>query len=156
VFLSRKRACSSEEITPAMTRADESEERENRDGSPPIPISAWKCSYSVRQQQGPRDNARRATRAMPPRESWLGERDENSPGRRILRHFAMRRDRWKEGAGRTSGEKGPKTSGRGHKEKRGEEQKPREGERERERERERENGRFERRHARVGWRCVHA
>lgn len=43
-------------------------------------------------QQGPRDNAQRTTRAMPPRESWLGERDENNSGRRILRHFAMRRD----------------------------------------------------------------
>lgn len=47
-------------------------------------------------QQGPRDNAQRTTRAMPPRESWLGERDENNSGRRILRHFAMRRDEWKE------------------------------------------------------------
>lgn len=34
------------------------------------------------QQQGSQDNAQRVvSRAMPPRESWLGERDENNSGR---------------------------------------------------------------------------
>lgn len=32
------------------------------------------------EQEGPLDNAQRTTRAMPPRESWSGERDENNSG----------------------------------------------------------------------------
>ena len=55
-----------------------------------IALLAWKSSYSGRGLA--RDNAQRANRATPPRERWLGERDENNSGRRILRHFAMRRD----------------------------------------------------------------
>lgn len=54
-----------------------------------IALLAWKSSYSGR---GLETMRREQPRAMPPRESWLGERDENNSGRRILRHFAMRRD----------------------------------------------------------------
>jgi len=78
---------------------DGSEKREKRKESPCDRLASLEIQLLdlVSEQEESLDNAQRTTRAMPPRESWSGKRDENNSGR-ILRHFAMRRDRWKEEA----------------------------------------------------------